>query len=103
MVSQPSTSSIDRGAIKKLMAGRMAVVEDLASQLDKWHQAKAAEQSARDKTTAEAAAARAIWDKALANGWTARELGEAGLKPPAAHRAPRASSGSDQPGADASE
>jgi hypothetical protein len=89
MVSQPSTSSIDRAAIKKLMAGRMAVVEDLASQLDKWHQAKAAEQTARDKTAAEAAAARASWDQALTSGWTAKELSEAGLKPPAAPRGPR--------------
>ena len=89
MVSQPSTSSIDRGALKKLMAGRMALVEELASQLDKWSQAKAAEQVAKDRTTAEAAAARAVWDRALANGWTAKELGDAGLKPPAAPRGPR--------------
>jgi hypothetical protein len=98
MVSQPTTSTIDRGAIKKLMAGRMAIVEDLASQLDRWQQAKAAEHAANDKTSTEAAAARAIWDKALASGWTARELGEAGLKPPAAPRAPRgASPAADSP------
>jgi hypothetical protein len=89
MVSQPTTSTIDRGAIKRLMASRMAIVEDLASQLDKWHQAKTAEQAAKDKTSTEAAAARAIWDKALASGWTAKELGDAGLKPPAAPRGPR--------------
>lgn len=92
MVSQPNTSSIDRGAIKKLMAGRMAIVEDLASQLDRWHQAKAAEQAAHEKTAVEAATARDIWDKALNSGWTAKELGDAGLKPPAAPRGPRGKS-----------
>lgn len=89
MAGQQTTSSIDRGAIKNLMASRMAIVEQLATQLDKWHQAKAAEHAAREKTAAEAAAARDSWDKALASGWTARELTDAGLKPPAAPR-PRA-------------
>ena len=83
------TPSIDRNAIKKLMAGRIAIGGQLAAQLDKWHQAQAAEQAARDKTASEAAAARDIWEQALAGGWTAKELGEAGLKPPAAPRGPR--------------
>ena len=46
MAGPQTTTTIDRGAIKKLMASRMAIVEDLAAQLDKWHQAKAAEQAA---------------------------------------------------------
>lgn len=89
MAGPQTTTTIDRAAIKKLMASRMTIVEDLAAQLDKWQQAKAAEQAARDKTAAEAAAARASWDKALASGWTAKELTDAGLKPPASPRGPK--------------
>lgn len=61
---------------------RVQLAEALAAQLERWEQATRECAVIEARIAAEAAAARASWDHALAGGWTAKELTSAGLKPP---------------------
>lgn len=73
-------------AARELMNGKIKVVEDLAASLDDWRTATAAVEAAAAIADTKAADARAAHEKARTSGWTAAELRDLDLEPPAAPR-----------------
>ncbi|SOD72907.1 hypothetical protein SAMN05892883_2223 [Jatrophihabitans sp. GAS493] len=96
--TKTAAASSHTAAIKSLMQARVGLAEKLANQLGAWENTKAERAKLDEQIATEAAAARDIWDECLAGGWTAKELNSAGLKPPAAPRAPRGSGSGDEAG-----
>jgi hypothetical protein len=73
-------------AAKTLLADRIALVNTLGDALDVHRKQDAAATQARDAEHQAAEAARTAHASALAGGWTAKQLSEAGLRPPKAPR-----------------
>jgi len=73
-------------AAKTLLADRIALVNTLGDALDVHRKQDAAATHARDAAHQAAEAARTAYAAALAGGWTAKQLSDAGLRPPKAPR-----------------
>ncbi len=73
-------------AAKTLLADRIALVNTLGDALDVHRKQDAAATQARDAEHQAAEAARTAYASALAGGWTAQQLSDAGLRPPKAPR-----------------
>lgn len=73
-------------AAKTLLADRIALVNTLGDALDVHRKQDAAATQARDAAHQAADAARTAYAAALAGGWTAQQLSDAGLRPPKAPR-----------------
>jgi len=73
-------------AAKTLLADRIALVNTLGDALDVHRKQDAAATQARDAAHQAAEAARTAHASALAGGWTAQQLNDAGLRPPKAPR-----------------
>lgn len=73
-------------AAKKMMESRIALVNNLGDALDAYARAGDAVTTARTAQDTAADAARTAHSEALAGGWTAAELRDAGLIVPAAPR-----------------
>jgi len=69
-------------AAKTLLADRIALVNTLGDALDFHRKQDAAATQARDAEHQAAEAARTAHASALAGGWTAKQLNDAGLRPP---------------------
>jgi len=69
-------------AAKTLLADRIALVNTLGDALDVHRKQDAAATQARDAAHQAAEAARTAHASALAGGWTAQQLNDAGLRPP---------------------
>jgi len=69
-------------AAKTLLADRIALVNTLGDALDVHRKQDAAATQARDAEHQAAEAARTAHASALAGGWTAKQLSDAGLRPP---------------------
>jgi len=69
-----------------LLAGRIALVNTLGDALDVHRKQDAAATQARGAEHQAAEAARTAYASALAGGWTAQQLSDAGLRPPKAPR-----------------
>jgi len=69
-------------AIKTLLADRIALVNTLGDALDVHRKQDAAATQAREAAHQAAQAARTAHTTALAGGWTAKQLNDAGLRPP---------------------
>ena len=74
---------------KELLRERIALVNTLGERIDAHKVKVAAVAEARDAELEAAEAARAAHTAAIAGGWTARDLRNAGLTVPAASRARR--------------
>ena len=87
MAAQTGTGNASKkAAIRELLHGRTQIAEKLASQIDKYAAAKDAVTVAEQVAVDEAAKARTVYQEAIDAGWTATELTNAGLKPPAPPR-----------------
>jgi len=73
-------------AAKTLLADRIALVNTLGDALDVHRKQDTAATQARDAEHQAAEAARTAYASALAGGWTAKQLSDAGLRPPKAPR-----------------
>jgi len=73
-------------AAKTLLADRIALVNTLGDALDVHRKQDAAATQAREAEHQAAEAARTAHAAALAGGWTAKQLSDAGLRPPKAPR-----------------
>ncbi len=73
-------------AAKTLLADRIALVNTLGDALDAHRKQDATATQARDAAHQAAEAARTAYASALAGGWTAQQLTDAGLRPPKAPR-----------------
>jgi len=73
-------------AAKTLLADRIALVNTLGDALDVHRKQDAAATQARDAEHQAAETARTAHASALAGGWTAQQLSDAGLRPPKAPR-----------------
>jgi len=73
-------------AAKTLLADRITLVNTLGDALDVHRKQDAAATQARDAEHQAAEAARTAYASALAGGWTAKQLSDAGLRPPKAPR-----------------
>ncbi len=73
-------------AAKTLLADRIALVNTLGDALDVHRKQDAAATQAREAEHQGADAARTAHASALAGGWTAKQLSDAGLRPPKAPR-----------------
>jgi len=73
-------------AAKTLLADRIALVNTLGDALDVHRKQDAAATQARDAEHQAAEAARTAYASALAGGWAAKQLSDAGLRPPKAPR-----------------
>jgi hypothetical protein len=73
-------------AAKTLLADRIALVNTLGDALDVHRKQDTAATHARDAAHQGAEAARTAHAAALAGGWTAQQLNDAGLRPPKAPR-----------------
>jgi hypothetical protein len=74
---------------KELLRERIALVNDLGAQIDAHKTKVALVEEARSAEQEAAEAARVSYGLALAGGWTAKDLKNAGLIVPAAPRAKR--------------
>jgi hypothetical protein len=81
---------------KELLRERIALVNELGAQIDAHKVKVAAVAEARAAEQEAAEAARASHAAAIAGGWTARDLKNAGLAVPAAPRARRTDTGTVQ-------
>jgi hypothetical protein len=73
-------------AAKTLLADRIALVNTLGDALDVHRKQDAAATQAHEAEHQAAEAARTAYAAALAGGWTAKQLSDAGLRPPKAPR-----------------
>ncbi len=73
-------------AAKTLLAGRIALVNTLGDALDVHRKQDAAATQARDAEHQAVETTRTAYAAALAGGWTAQQLSDAGLRPPTAPR-----------------
>jgi len=73
-------------AAKTLLADRIALVNTLGDALDVHRKQDAAATQARDAAHQAAETVRTAYATALAGGWTAKQLSDAGLRPPKAPR-----------------
>jgi len=71
---------------KTLLADRIALVNSLGDALDVHRKQDTAATQARDAAHQGAESARTAYAAALAGGWTAQQLSDAGLRPPKAPR-----------------
>jgi len=69
-------------AAKTLLVDRIALVNTLGDALDVHRKQDAAATQARDAEHQAAEATRTAYASALAGGWTAKQLSDAGLRPP---------------------
>jgi len=102
-ISEPTPPRSGKAAAaadaKTLLADRIALVNTLGDALDVHRKQDAAATQARGAEHQAAEAARTAYAAALAGGWTAQQLSDAGLRPPKAPRTRKPATNTPRPGA----